>query len=457
MIERRFDGLPVVVAGARAAGGSVTRALLGMGALVTVTDRPGNPGLAELAELGARPVVDLASPEPGTGLVVTSPGFKPDHPLLVAARDAGVPVIGDVELAWEVARSRGRPAPWLAVTGTNGKTTTVRMLAAILTAAGANAVAAGNVGLPVIDAVLADQPYDVLAVELSSFQLYWAPSPRPLAGAVLNVVPDHLDWHGTFDAYAECKARVFHPGGINVYNRDDPGASALAEGLPNSVPITLSEPDPGSFGVVDGFLVDRTGVEPVRLAAVDVVRPPGPHNVTDALTAAALARAYGVPPAAVAAGLRAFVPDQHRNSTVAEVGGVRYVDDSKATNPHAAGASLSAYRNVVWIAGGQLKGADVNDLVAANRDRFDGVVLIGADRALIRAAFARHAQDVPMVEVDRADDGAMTEIVRVATGLARSGGTVLLAPAAASFDMFRDYQARGDAFAAAVAELAGPA
>ena len=186
------------------------------------------------------------------------------------------------------------------------------------------------------------------------------------------------------------------------------------------------------------------------------MRPAGPHNVANALAAAALARAYGVPADAVRAGLRGFVPDRHRNERVAEVAGVRYVDDSKATNPHAAAASLAAYPRVVWVAGGLLKGAPVDELVASVAGRLAGAVLLGADRTALRAAIARHAPDLPVVEVDRTDDGAMSEVVRAAAALARPGDTVLLAPAAASMDMFRDYGARGDAFAAAVRALAGP-
>jgi UDP-N-acetylmuramoylalanine--D-glutamate ligase len=189
------------------------------------------------------------------------------------------------------------------------------------------------------------------------------------------------------------------------------------------------------------------------LCAVADVRPPGDHNVANALAAAALARAYGVPPEAIAEGLRTFVPDPHRNQLVRTAGGLTWVDDSKATNPHAARASLTGYRRVVWIAGGQLKGVTVDDLVAEVADRLAGAVLLGEDRAEVAAALARHAPDVPVISVDSTDDGAMTEVVHAAAGLARPGDVVLLAPAAASYDMFSSYAARGDAFAAAVREL----
>jgi UDP-N-acetylmuramoylalanine--D-glutamate ligase len=183
------------------------------------------------------------------------------------------------------------------------------------------------------------------------------------------------------------------------------------------------------------------------------VHPVGPHNVTNALCAAALARSQGVPPEAVAAGLRAFRPDPHRNQLVITRDGVRWVDDSKATNPHAAAASLAAYPRVVWIAGGQLKDAPVDDLVARFASKLAGVVLLGVDRAHIAAALARHAPDVPVITVATQDDGAMTEVVGAAAGLAHPGDTVLLAPAAASYDMFSGYAERGTRFAAAVAAL----
>jgi UDP-N-acetylmuramoylalanine--D-glutamate ligase len=442
----RWAGRRVVVAGAGTSGEAAARALLALGAEVIVVDRVASARTAELTAAGASVLLGSAQPPAGTELIVTSPGWRPDAPLLTA----GVPVIGEVELAW---RLRGpHPAPWLALTGTNGKTTTVRMLESILRAAGLRAVATGNVGLPVVDAVRAG--YDVLAVELSSFQLHWSPSLRPAAAALLNIAPDHLDWHGGYAEYARAKERIWAgPETVAVGNADDPEVVArLARAPGRQVCFTLGEPGPDRLGVRDGVLVDGSGVE---LARAGEVRPPGPHNVANALAAAALARAHGVEPAAVRRGLLAFVPDRHRNERVAEVGGVAYVDDSKATNPHAAAASLAAYRPVVWVAGGLLKGAPVDELVAAAADRLAGAVLLGADRAQLRAAIARHAPDLPVVEVSRADDGAMSEVVRAAAGLARPGDTVLLAPAAASMDMFRDYGARGDAFVAAVRALEG--
>ncbi|WBP89291.1 UDP-N-acetylmuramoyl-L-alanine--D-glutamate ligase [Kitasatospora cathayae] len=477
MTNTDFMNLPVVVAGLGVSGISAARVLNGLGARVTVVDGGSGEGLraraAELEALGiAVRLGDGASLPEGTALIVTSPGWAPDNPLFAAAEAAGVPVWGDVELAWRLRKplpGTGEPAPWLAVTGTNGKTTTVQMLASILTAAGKRTAAVGNVGVSVLDAVLAEEPYDVLAVELSSYQLHWAPSLRPYSAAVLNLAPDHLDWHGSMEAYAADKGRIYEGNVVAcVYNLADPATEALVmeadveEGC-RAIGFGLGAPSPSNFGVVDGLLVDRAFVEDraknaAELGSVEDVNPPAPHNIANALAAAALARAYGVEPKAVREGLRAFRPDAHRIAEVGTVREVTYIDDSKATNTHAAAASLAAYRPIVWIAGGLAKGATFDDLVQGAAERLRAVVLIGQDRALIREALERHAPDVPVIEAAEGQTGAvaMAEIVRTAASFARSGDTVLLAPACASMDMFTNYGERGDLFAAAVRELADP-
>jgi UDP-N-acetylmuramoylalanine--D-glutamate ligase len=290
---------------------------------------------------------------------------------------------------------------------------------------------------------------------MSSQQLHFAPSPVPSAGALLNLAPDHLDWHGTFDDYVAAKTGVWR-GPIAIGNADDELVARLLGAVAGrAVRFTTGEPGADMLGVVAGHLVSNAlDDHDTVLAAVTDVRPAGLHNVANALAAAGLARAYGVRPDAIAAGLGAFVPDPHRNQFVVERDGVSYVDDSKATNAHAARGSLLAYERVVWIAGGLLKGAGVTDLVREVSSRLAGVVLLGADRAEIAEALRRHAPDVPMIEVTRTDDGAMLEVVRSAAGFARPGDTVLLAPAAASYDMFTGYAARGEAFAAAVEQVA---
>ncbi|MFD7711854.1 UDP-N-acetylmuramoyl-L-alanine--D-glutamate ligase [Streptomyces sp. NPDC059786] len=466
-----WQGKNVTVAGLGVSGIPAARVLGGLGAHVTVVnDGDDERSRAQAAELEALGVTvrlgDGATLPEGTELVVTTPGWKPDKPLFAAAAEAGVPVWGDVELAW---RLRGTPAgkpaaPWLAVTGTNGKTTTVRMLASILRAAGLRTAAVGNIGVSLLDVVLGDEPYDVLAVELSSYQLHWAPSLRAHSAAVLNLAPDHLDWHGSMEAYAADKGRIYEGNRVAcVYNAADKATEDLVreadveEGC-RAIGFTLGTPGPSQLGVVDGILVDRAFVEnrqknAQELAEVSDVNPPAPHNIANALAAAALARAYGVPAAAVRDGLRAFRPDAHRIEHVADVDGVAYVDDSKATNTHAAQASLAAYGSIVWIAGGLAKGATFDELVAGAAPRLKGAVLMGADRELIRQALARHAPEVPVVDLDRTDTGAMLAAVREARRLAGPGDTVLLAPACASMDMFANYNKRGDAFAEAVRGL----
>ncbi|MFG2277224.1 UDP-N-acetylmuramoyl-L-alanine--D-glutamate ligase [Streptomyces asoensis] len=465
-----WQGKHVTVAGLGVSGIPAAKVLHGLGARVTVVndgdDARAREQAAELEALGVTVRLgDGATLPEGTELVVTAPGWKPDKPLFTAAHEAGVPVWGDVELAWRLRELDGRePAPWLCVTGTNGKTTTTQMLASILEAAGLRTAAVGNIGVSLLDAVLGEEPYDVLAVELSSYQLHWAPSLRAHSATVLNLAPDHLDWHGSMEAYAKDKGRVYEGNRVAcVYNVADKATEDLVreadveEGC-RAVGFTLGAPAPSQLGVVDGILVDRAFVEnrqknAQELAEVSDVRPPAPHNIANALAAAALARAYGVPAKAVRDGLRAFTPDAHRIAHVADVDGVAYVDDSKATNTHAAQASLAAYDSIVWIAGGLAKGATFDELVAASAERLRAVVLIGADRALIHEALTRHAPQVPVVDLDRTDTGAMLAAVREARRLAVEGDTVLLAPACASMDMFVNYNQRGDAFAQAVSEL----
>ncbi|MES9609012.1 UDP-N-acetylmuramoyl-L-alanine--D-glutamate ligase [Actinomadura sp. NPDC000929] len=459
---RPWDGQSVCVAGLGVSGRAAARVLAARGARVTIVDaRDGEEQRGHAAELEARGVTvrlgDGESLPADADLVVTSPGWRPDAPLLAAAAAAGIEIIGEVELAWRL-RPEGA-APWLAITGTDGKTTVVRMLACMLTAAGHKAMAVGNVGTPIVEAV--SEPYDVLAVELSSYQLHWSRSLAPYAATVLNVAPDHLDWHGSMDAYVGAKAKIFAPGCVAVYNADDDISAALAEraeGVSRRIGFTLQVPRPGELGVVEELLVDRAftddpATQAAELAALGDVRPFAPHNVANALAAAGLARAFGAPPEAVREGLRAFVPDPHRIQHVADVAGVAYVNDSKATQPHAAAASLAAYDSVVWIAGGLLKGLDVDDLVRSCAGRLRGAVLMGRDRHRIAEALARHAPDVPVVDVPDTDTGAMDRVVAHASGLARPGDTVLLAPVGASFDMFANYPARGDAFIAAVERL----
>jgi UDP-N-acetylmuramoylalanine--D-glutamate ligase len=474
--EGGLAGQAVVVAGLGVTGHSVISVLTRSGAAVTAVDsRDDAERQAEAGRLTAAGVQVRLGPAAlgpdatlprGTSLVVTSPGLRPDTPLLARAVADGIEVIGDVELAWRLrpVLPGGVRQPWLAITGTNGKTTTVRMLAAMLEAAGHRSVAAGNVGTPILDVVTASEPYQVVAVELSSFQLYWSCTIAPLAAVVLNLAAHHLDWHDTLAQYAAAKAKIFAPGTIAICNLADPRTVAMADGAPQvsrRVGFDLGPPADGELGVADGWLVDNAFVAGdigtgVRLAPVSDVRPAAPHNVADALAAAALARAYGDQPASIAAGLSAFVPEPHRIALVAELDGVAYVDDSKASNPAAAAASLAAFESIVWVAGGLFRGTDedLDAIIAAAAPRLRAAVLIGTDRARFSGALARHAPKVPVTELSSTETGVMDQAVAQAAAAARPGDTVLLAPAAQSWDMFRDYPARGNAFAAAVARLA---
>lgn len=478
-------GARVLVAGAGVTGRSVLAVLAPLDVRAELTDdnaaalrAAADRGVAVLtAAAAAARVADYA-------VVVTSPGLPPSAPVLVAAAAAGVPVWGDVELAWRLDRSGrfGPPRRWLVVTGTNGKTTTTSMLHEMLRAGGRASLLCGNIGTPVID-VLA-QPGEYLAVELSSFQLHWSSSLHPEAGVVLNVAEDHLDWHGSLAAYAADKARAL-AGRVAVAGLDDPIAAGLLAAAPaeTRVGFRLGEPGPGELGVRDGLLVDRAFAPDLPLAEVSAIPVAGPVGVLDALAAAALARAVGVEPAAIAAALAGFRVGRHRAEVVAVVDGVSYVDDSKATNPHAAEASVRAHPRVVWLAGGLLKGASVDEMLTRVGDRLAGAVLFGRDRRAVADALSRHAPDVPIVEVVTGEDAGvpviseeqetaeagvaqvtiaagepvgtavMAAAVAAARDLASPGDTVLLAPAGASFDQFGGYADRGERFAAAVRAL----
>ncbi|MCW2822158.1 MAG: murD [Marmoricola sp.] len=470
-----WSGVRVVVAGMGVSGFAAADNLTHLGAQVTVLDESAAGDRREqrtlLQILGATVLLGPGStdrlPE-DVDLVVTSPGWAPSSPLLAQARERGIPIWGEVELAWRL-RDPEHPAPWLAVTGTNGKTTTVQMLEAMLRAAGLRTVACGNVGLPIVEAVMDPEPYDVLAVELSSFQLHYTSSMRAESAAVLNVAEDHLDWYDDMESYAADKGRIYS--GVEracIYNVADPVTERLVrdadvqEGA-RAVGFTVGTPSVSMVGLVDDVLADRAFIEERQTTAAEIctlddLATSAPHYVANALAAAALARSHGVSPAAIRTALRAFVPDGHRIAEVAVVDEVTWIDDSKATNPHAALASLQAYDPVVWVAGGLAKGARFDDLVLAVRDRLRGVVLLGRDAAVIRDALSRHAPDVPVIEVaagETAGEGPMDRVVAGAATLARPGDTVLLAPGCASMDMFTNYGARGDAFASAVRRRRG--
>ena len=459
-----WSGVTATVAGLGRSGFAAADALLRVGATVEVIDAGDGEALRERAQvldaLGATVRLGVGPDHRVLGdLLVPSPGLPPHHSWITSAV---VPVVWSGEqLAWQL-----RPAgiPWLTVTGTNGKTTTVQLLDALLRAGGHRSVAVGNIGTPLVEAVFGDPLPDVFAVELSSFQLHFTPGIHAHSSALLNIADDHVDWHGSRTAYAAAKARIYQ--GTEraiVYNHDEPETEQLAEEADvvegcRAVGFTLGVPGRAMLGVVDGVLVDRAFVAERATHAVEIIAEKdlhltGAHNVQNALAATALARSYGVAVADVVGALGSFRLDAHRGELVAVIGGVRFVDNSKATNVHAADVALSAEEHVVWIAGGLAKGGQFDDLVARHRDRLRAVVLMGEDRALIADALRRHASEVPVFEVLDGDTGPMDHAVQAAVAVAEPHDTVLLAPACASMDQFTDYRARGRAFSQAVARL----
>jgi UDP-N-acetylmuramoylalanine--D-glutamate ligase len=416
-----------------------------------VQERADDPVPAELVEF---------SPD----VVVVSPGYHPDHAILVWAQENGVPIWGDIELAWRV-RDKVNAAEWILITGTNGKTTTTQLTASMLATAGYRVAPVGNIGTPVLDAVRDPQGFDVLVVELSSYQLHWMQGVQPHSAVVLNIADDHLDWHGSFQAYCDAKAKIYENVRVAcVYNKADALTEKMVENAEvlegaRAIGFGLGSPGMSDFGLVEGILVDRAflddrHVTALEISTVEALRENGlasPHIVANILAASALARAFGASIDSIAETLQHFRLDAHRIEVVAVANGVTWIDDSKATNPHAASASLAANESVVWIVGGLLKGVNIDELVATHAARLRGAVIIGKERTELVSAFERHAPDVRAVEVATDDTSdVMVHAVNLAAEMATSGDVVLLAPAAASMDQFADYAERGRLFADAV-------
>lgn len=421
-----------------------------------VQERPGEDIPHELVEF---------APE----LIVVSPGYHPDHAILLWAVERNIPIWGDIELAWRV-RDKVKTAEWLLVTGTNGKTTTVQLTAAMLAAAGYRVAPCGNIGVPVLDAVRDPQGFDVFVVELSSYQLHWMTGIHPYSAAVLNIADDHLDWHGSFESYVAAKSRIFENTKVAcVYNKADRQTERMVENADvmegaRAIGFDLGAPGMSDFGVVDGILCDRAFLDDRHATALEITNIPelearglaAPHIVANILAASALARSFGAPVEAIAEALHTFRLDAHRSEVVEVSGGITWIDDSKATNPHAADASLAANTSIVWIVGGLLKGVAIDELVAKHAHRLRGAIVIGRERAQVIAAFERHAPEVTVLEVQAEDTSdVMVNAVNLATEIARNGDVVLLAPAAASMDQFTDYAERGRLFAQAVREAMG--
>jgi len=452
----------VLVLGGGVTGRSVAKVLSNMGAEISVYDEN------ESSEFDFNRVTLGEVSDTNWAASVISPGWSPNHPIIADLRNREIPLLNEIDLAWEIKQQVAPGQKWLAITGTNGKTSTVELTEAILKAAGVNAFACGNVGTPVIDAVTSDPRYDYLILELSSFQLHWAESAEFVAGSILNIALDHIDWHGSFAEYAKAKLDLLSRSATAILNGDD---ASVVEGSANwqgrKIFYTLQTPKPGELGLVENLLVDRAFVvdpmEAAMFCELSEVQPTVPHSVSNALAAAGLARAIGIDHEVIREAIKKFRPGRHRIELVLEQDGIRWIDDSKATNPHAAQASLMSELSVVWIAGGLAKGAEMSELIAQVGSRLRGAVLIGTDRELIADELQSKFPNVALVRVDpkpghdrsSADNEFMNQIVAEAKFLAQSGDAVLLAPACASMDQFLSYGDRGDRFAKSVREIVG--
>lgn len=463
----------VAVFGLGTSGFSVADTLHELGSRVRVYSEKPDPNYADLLQVlgvvliesdGDQALADLSSNLPE--LVITSPGFAPEHPLIVWARQNSIQVLTDIDVAWRLRDKNSKVAEWFCVSGTNGKTTTVQLVEQMLVSGGINAISCGNIGRPILDAIRDPENYDALVVELSSFQLHYMDDISPFAAAVLNLAEDHIDWHGSIKNYRQAKSKIFRNTKFAcVYNVEDEAteqmvaAAEVIEGA-RAIGFTLGVPGLSMVGYVEDILADRAFLDDRKNSALEIATAEdiseigitSVHLLQNIAAATALARAAGVSPANVKSAIRGFRMDSHRIQLVAEISGVTYVNDSKATNAHAADASLASFENVVWIVGGLLKGVDPAPIIRKHRSRLSAVVLIGNDRSVISSLMKQIAPEVTMIEISESE-AIMKRAVIQAAKLASSGDTVLLAPAAASMDQFLDYTDRGDQFISAVMEL----
>lgn len=468
-----WAGLRVAVLGLGASGFSAVDTLVELGAEVRVFAKKIESEYREILDVLQVTIVESDEkskfleqdwmPE----LAIVSPGFAPHHPLVLEMTNRGIATWTDIDLAWNV-RDKVKPAPWVCITGTNGKTTVTELTTAMIQAGGFRAAACGNIGNPILDFVRDPQGYDFLVVELSSFQLHYLKSISPIASAFLNLAEDHLDWHGSFEAYGNAKAKIYENTQLAaIYNPSDAKTEKYLENADvvegcRAIGFTAGFPSISMVGFVEGILVDRAFLDNRQNEALEIAKPEEIENVgvlskhllENIAAAAALARACGISPEAIASAIANFKLSPHRIELVAKVGGVQFINDSKATNAHAAKASLSAFDSIVWICGGLLKGVDPTELVKSYSGKLKAVIVIGADTSIFESVFAAQDLNIP-VHVIPNSPNVMEEAVRLAAQISSSGDTVLLAPAAASMDQFRDYQDRGDKFKVAVMNLGG--
>lgn len=439
-----FRGKRVVVAGLGASGFAAARGLLEKGADLIVTE---SSSTADIEERATWLRAHGAKVETGghtldgwdADLAVVSPGITPSSGIITALVSAGVPIVSEVELAYRLAR-----CSFLAVTGTNGKTTTTALLAAMLAEGGIPSLAAGNIGLPLVDAIRQVPAEGAIAAEVSSFQLAYISTFRPRVAVILNIAEDHTDWHGTLDSYADAKARILEnqtAGDVAIVNLDDELVMRISARARGTV-ITFSVTQYADARLADGAL--WWGAE--RVAGAGDIALSGRAGWEDALAALAAACSFGVDVAAARRALESFRPLHHRLERVAVFDGVTFIDDSKATNPHATLAAVSGLKDVVLIAGGRSKGIDMSALSGVVPP-VTAVVAIGEAREEIARVLSG------LVPVARAS--TMDEAVELAAGRAVFGGSVLLSPGCASLDMYTSYAERGEAFARAVRQLIG--
>ncbi len=452
----QYSGKTALVVGAARSGIAAAGFLLTRGARVVLTDVRAagelEPQLAPLRALqGSEPrlVLETGGHRPETfekcDFVVTSPGVPLSLPHFDLCRSAGIPVMAEVDLA-----SRHLKGKILGITGSNGKTTTTVLLAEILRAAGLRAFAAGNVGAPLIGFAADSCDGDYYATELSSFQLEGMRELKPFVGAILNLSPDHLDRHGSFDAYVAAKRRIFRnqeATDFGVLNFDDPRTACLAGKIPSTpVFFGLSGPVGTGAGIAGGRVRYRDGNRELDLFPVDAVRLRGQHNLSNVLAACCMAMLAGADPESAARAVQAFQGVEHRLEPVAVVGGVEYFNDSKATNVDSATKSLEALPGRIHlIAGGRDKGGDFGTLRALVEQKVRSLVLIGEAAGRIRESLAGS------VEIREAAD--LEQAVSICAREAAPGDIVLLAPGCASFDMFENYEHRGRVFKEAVRRL----
>ena len=455
-----FSKSRILILGAGVTGSALAQSLTRRGAMVAIADDKKIEGSAFETILSDE--VDVNDWESA----VISPGWKPSHPLIQKFVNAGIPMTNEVDLAWQIKQEEAPHQRWFALTGTNGKTTTVEMTAAAMRAGGLHATACGNVGDTVIDAVESKDKFDVLVLELSSFQIHWMQAAQFTASAILNIADDHTDWHGSFEEYARTKISLLDSSSTGILNADDGEVvKRCAQWKGRKVFFSLDTPGPGEIGVVEELLVDRAFVldpqEAAMICELTEIKPTVPHNVSNALAAAGLARAAGVDHEHIRSALASFTPGRHRIEHVLAHAGITWIDDSKATNPHAASASIKSALSVVWIAGGLAKGARMDELVERCSKRIKAVILIGEDQEIIAKVLREKAPHIPIVQIHTPSDyhigsaqnSLMEDVVEAARGFAVEGDTVLLAPACASMDQFLNYADRGDRFAQAVKKV----